>query len=275
MTAGSLGLAPNVAFGPEGAPLTAVYGATLGATKTLGRFDIALHGSLDRTVYQDAALSDGEVQNLSANDFDDWGLRGRTIYQSGAPFRPFAEILVDIRRYGDGLDQYGYQRDSNGVEARVGTEINLSRTLTGSLDIGYGERAYEDPRLPNLSSPLFDASLIWTATPLTTVTLKSATALAETTIKGASGAAEFSSTLEVAHALRRYLTVTGALTETRDIYTGVALRDSTTTLSLAASYNLNRDAVLKASVSREFYASSERGTNYCATVVSVGIRIQR
>jgi hypothetical protein len=275
MTAGSLGLPPNVAFGPDGAPLSAAYGATVGATKTLGRFDLALHGSLDRTLYQDATYSDGEFQDLSANDFDDWGLRGRATYNSGAAVRPFAEVLVDMRRYADGLDQYGYQRDSDGVEARTGAEIDLAKALTGSLDVGYGVRAYQDARLPDLSSPLFDASLVWTATPLTTLTLKSTTALAETTIKGASGAAEFSSTLEVAHAVRRYLAVTAALTRTEDVYTGVSLRDSTTTVALGASYSLNRDAVLKAGLSREFYASSARGTNYCATVLSVGVRIQR
>ena len=107
----------------------------------------------------------------------------------------------------------------------MGAEIALATTLTGSLDLGYGARAYKDPRLPDLSSPLFDASLIWTATPLTTVTLKSSTALAETTIKGASGAAEFSSVLEVDHALRRYLTITASLAHAQDFYTGLLLRD--------------------------------------------------
>ena len=107
------------------------------------------------------------------------------------------------------------------------------------------------------------------------MTLKSSTALAETTIKGASGAAEFSFVLEVDHALRRYLTITASLANAQDLYTGLLLRDSTTTVALGANYSLNRDAVLKAGLSREFYASSARGTNYCATVLSVGVRIQR
>ena len=50
--------------------------------------------------------------------------------------------------------------------------------------------------------------MIWTATPLTTVTLKSASSLGETTIAGTSGAAQHATTLAVDHALRRYLTLT-------------------------------------------------------------------
>src|SRR5208282_534198 len=86
---------------------------------------------------------------------------------------------------------------------------------------GYGERNYQDPRLPNLASPLIDASLIWTATPLTTVTLKSVSSLNETTIPGASGAAQHATTLAIDHALRRYLTLTGTIDYLTDDYVGV------------------------------------------------------
>ena len=151
----------------------------------------------------------------------------------------------------------------------------MTRVLTGSLDVGYGARNYQDPRLPRLASPLFDASLIWTPTALTTVTLKSVSSLNDTTIAGASGAAQHASTLEVAHALRRYLTLTGALSYLTDAYVGVPLRDATTTFSLGVSYSLNRDLVLKASASRQYYSSNQPGTNYTATVLMMGLRLQR
>jgi hypothetical protein len=149
------------------------------------------------------------------------------------------------------------------------------RTLTGSVSIGYGMRAYDDPRLPDLSSPLLDASLAWTPSALTTVTFRTVSALAETTIAGASGAVQHATTLEVAHALRRYLTLTPSISYVTDAYAGRPLHDATTTVGLAASYSLNRYAVLKASLSRQFYTSSQAGTNSCATVVSVGLRLQR
>ena len=275
MTAGALGLGPNVAFGPSGAPLTATYGGTIGGDQKLGRLDLMLHGSLDRTVYENTTYGDGVTDDLSSDDFNDWGLRARAAYAVSPEFKPFLDVKVDARRYDLGEDQDGYQRDSDGAEARVGADIELTHLLSGSLDVGYGERHYEDPRLPNLASPLIDASLIWTATPLTTVTLKTVSSLGETTIAGASGAAQHATTLAIDHALRRYLTLTGTFGYLTDAYVGVPIRDATTSFGLAASYNLNRDVVLKASASRQFYSSTEPGTNYAATVLMLGLRLQR
>jgi hypothetical protein len=274
-TAGSLGFGPNVAFGPSGAPLTQTYGATVGGDRTFGRFDLLLHGSIDRTTYENAILSNGAVDELSSDDFDDWGLRARAAYRASASFRPFFDALVDTRRYDSGVDQYGYQHNSDGVAARIGAEADLAGILTGSVDVGYGERNYQDPRLPNFESPLFDAALVWTVTGLTTVTLKSVSSLAETTIRGASGAAQHATTLEIDHALRRYLTLAGTVGYATDAYAGLPLRDATTTFSLAASYSLNRDVVVKASASRQFYVSSQPGTSYAATVLMMGLKLQR
>ena len=275
MTGGSLGLGPNVAFGPSGAPLTATYGETIGGDQKLGRLDLSLHGSLDRTVYENTTFSDGVTDDLSSDDFNDWGLRARAAYAVSPELEPFLDVKVDARRYDLGEDQDGYERNSEGAEARAGADIEFTHLLTGSLDVGYGERNYQDPRLPNLASPLIDASLIWTATPLTTVTLKSVSSLNETTIPGASGAAQHATTLGIDHALRRYLTLTGTIGYLTDAYVGVPLRDVTTSFGLAASYNLNRDVVLKASVSRQFYSSTQPGTNYAATVLMLGLRLQR
>ena len=91
------------------------------------------------------------------------------------------------------------------------------------------------------------------------MTLKSATSLSETTIPGASGAAQHATTLAIDHALRRYLTLTGTIGYLTDAYVGVPLRDVTTSFGPAANYNLNRDVVLKASASRQFYSSTSAG----------------
>ena len=275
LSAASLGLGPNVGFGSSGAPLTATYGGTLGGDQKFGRLDLALHGSLDRTVYGDTTYSDGAVDDLSSDDFNDWGLRGRATWRESAALKPFLDVLVNSRLYDASEDQFGYQRSSDGIAVRVGAEIDLSMVLTGSLDIGYGLRNYQDPRLPNVTSPLFDASLTWTATALTSVTLKSVSNIAETTQAGAAADVQHATTVEVDHALRRWLTLSGTVSYATDLYAGVPWRDATTTFGLSASYNMNRDVVLKASASRQFYVSNQPGTNYTATILMMGIKLQR
>jgi hypothetical protein len=215
------------------------------------------------------------VAPLSTDDFNDWGLRARASYQISPFISPFVEVGLDVRRYDAGLDFNGYARNSDGVLGRGGATLAFTQQLTGEASLGYGERAYQDPRLPDMRSPLIDASLIWSATPLTTLTAKAQTNLADTITPGASGAVAHAYTIDVAHALTRSFTLGASAGYASDDYVGVALRDSTTTLGLRAEYHLSRDFVLKASATRQQYASSAPNSNYIANVFMLGLRLQR
>ena len=72
------------------------------------------------------------------------------------------------------------------MTGKAGLRLSLSEMVTGEASLGYGVRDYRDPRLPEVGAPLFDASLIWSPTPLTTVTLKAATQLQDAVVAGAS-----------------------------------------------------------------------------------------
>ena len=220
-------------------------------------------------------LPGGGVDNLSSDDFNDWGLRARASYQISPFISPFVEVGLDVRRYDAGLDFNGYARNSDGVLGRGGATLAFTQQLTGEASLGYGERAYQDPRLPDMRSPLIDASLIWSATPLTTLTAKAQTNLADTITPGASGAVAHAYTIDVAHALTRSFTLGASAGYASDDYVGVALRDSTTTLGLRAEYHLSRDFVLKASATRQQYSSSAPNSNYIANVFMLGLRLQR
>lgn len=271
-TLASLGLATAAA---SQHPLVETFGATLGGAQKFGDLTLALHGTLDHTSYEDATLSNGAVDRLSTDDFSDLGLRARATYQMSPAISPFVELGFDARRYDDGVDYEGYARNSNGAVARAGAELAFTQQLTGEASLGYGARAYEDPRLPDMRSPLIDASLIWTATPLTTVTAKAQTALADSVTAGASGSVQRSYTIDVAHALTRAFTLGASAGYTDDDYVGVALRDSTTNLGVRAEYHVSRDVVLKASATRQQYESSAPNSNYIADVFLLGLRVQR
>ena len=183
--------------------------------------------------------------------------------------------MIDTRRYDGTIDFNGYARSSNGALARAGATLALTGQLTGDASLGYGERHYQDARLPDLRAPLLDASLIWSATPLTTVTLKTSTSLFDTTNPGDSGAVTRDYTIDVSHALRRNLTLGATAGYSTDVYAGAPLHDSTTSFGLRADYNLNRDIVLRASASRAQYVSSAPGSNYINNVFMLGLRLQR
>ncbi|HXW20480.1 MAG TPA: outer membrane beta-barrel protein [Roseiarcus sp.] len=272
---GSVTLPTGVVLASTQRPLYEVYGGTVGGVQKFGDFGLALHASLDRTTYQNAELADGQVDDLASDDFDDWGLRGRLFYQISPVVAPFVEGVVDRRIYDSIIDSNGYARDSVGALARAGVTLALTRQITGEISGGYGERQYQDPRLPPLEAPLFDASLIWSITPLSTATFKAVTTLADTTTPGASGAVARIYSIDLAHALLRNLTLDATVSVERDYYVGIPQVDTSTNVGLRAEYNITRDIVLKASAIRTVYLSNVPNTNYNANVFLVGLKLQR
>jgi hypothetical protein len=274
-TPGSVTLPTGVALSSKQLPLIETFGTSLGGVQKFGDLDLSLHGTLDRTSYQNATLSDGSIEDLASDDYNDWGLKARAAYRISPVISPFVEGVIDTRRYDDTVDFNGYARSSNGALGRAGVTLALTGQLTGDASLGYGERQYQDARLPELAAPLIDASLIWSATPLTTVTLKTSTNLFDTTNPGDSGAVSRSYTVDVSHALLRNLTLGANAGFTTDVYAGAPLHDSTVSFGLRADYNVTRDIVLRASASRAQYVSSAPGTNYINNIFLLGLRLQR
>ena len=274
-TPGSVTLPSGAVLSGGRRPLVDTFGGSLGGIERLGKLALSLHGTFDRTLYDNARLSDGSVVDLSSDDSTDWGLRGRAAYEISPIVAPFVEVDADKRIYDRAIDSGGFQRDSRGAAALGGATLALTNQLTGEASAGYGRRNFRDPRLPDLSGPLFNASLVWAVTPLTTVRLNTTTSLADTTTPGASGAVTRSYTIGVSHALRRYLTLTANAGYTSDAYSGLAIHDQATTFGLGAEYSLSRELVLKASATRTQFTSSLPNSNYTANVFLLGLRVQR
>ena len=253
----------------------ATYGATIGGAQKFGDLTLALHGTYDATSYTDVALAGASVSNLASDDYNDWGLRARASYRLSEAVSPFVELDYDVRRYDGQTDAGGYQRDSQGGAARAGVTMAFSQLLTGEASLGYGEREYQDPRLPRASAPLIDASLIWAATPLTTLTLKAQTQLNDSVLPGASADVNRVYSVELSHALTRQITLGLVGAYGTDNYVGVAQTDASTSFGAKAEYHLDRDIVVKASATRQIYASSLNGGGYSGNVFLLGIRLQR
>ncbi|WP_158266632.1 outer membrane beta-barrel protein [Alsobacter soli] len=252
--------------------LTAGASATL--TQRFGAAAVSLRGSVDRTTYGDLQGPDGVDISQPGRDLNAYALRLRTGYEVTPGVQPFVEASVDKRAYDTTIDASGYARSSSGVQARAGSTFEITRTLTGEVSAGYGSRDYEDPRLLPLRGPVADASLVWSATPLTTVTLRGTSALAETTVVGATGATVKTLGIEISHALMRnlILAATGSVYQTD--YIGQPLRENGYTAGLKLEYKLTRSVALKASYSHERLNGAVPGSDYTANVVLVGLRLQ-
>ena len=188
---------------------------------------------------------------------------------------PYVETTLDTRRRDEPIDPSGFARNSTGAAVKVGSTFELSRLLVGQAAVGYGVRHYVDQRLPSLAAPTFDASLIWTATPLTSVTLRGTTTLNETTVANAAGAVNRTVSLDISHALLRNLTLSAVGTVGTNDYRGVALHETTVSGTLKADYNLTRSIVVRGSFTHERLQSSAVGADYTANTFLLGLKLQR
>ncbi|HUN94802.1 MAG TPA: outer membrane beta-barrel protein, partial [Bradyrhizobium sp.] len=203
---------PNIQAGLARYPLFAVFGGTLGIDQSFNRLDVAAGATFDRTAYQNSTLTDGTTSSNDDRNFNQTGGVARVSYEVSPAVKPFVEVEGDTRVHDLQYDRNGYDRDSTGGYAEAGTSFEFTRLLTGEISVGYEARNYVDPRLNRLDGLLTAASLVWTATPLTTGRFNVTTSIDETTLPGASGVLTHLYTFEVDHDFRRWLTAIGKFT---------------------------------------------------------------
>lgn len=264
---------PDVPGAALNQPVVASFGAATGLTQRFGALETGVSLLADRRVYGDAELAGGGVSQLSKDNYSAYGLRARVAYEVAPGVKPFVEAGSDRRVRDEAIDSSGYDRDSAGFLARAGSTFELTRTLTGEASAGYARRVYNDNRLPILAGPTLDGKLIWSATPLTTVTARAATELNETTVAGASGSISHIVSVDVAHALLRNVTIGGGLAFTDTQYRGASIGERTWAGALRAEYAFNRYLRARGSYSYEKLNSSQPGASFDAHVFLLGMRV--
>jgi hypothetical protein len=261
--------------GAKNPPLVYQSGIDLGLTRRFNRFEATVAGIIEREDHAPAELTDGTTASQADQNVTGYGVRLRGAYELMPGVKPFAQIVADHRVYDVVPDASGFNRDSRGITATVGSDFRLSGLLTGAASVGYTWREYVDPQLENIGGLVADASLRWEATGLTTVELAARTAVGETTYANASGDFIHEVSLEVEHAFRRWLIGTASVAYRMDDYEGSGLTQRTFTVGAGLVYKINRYAELTGNVSHLRLNSSVPGDDYTANVVTVGLRLQR
>jgi hypothetical protein len=265
---------PNIQAGLANYPIYTTLGGSLGIDQGFNRLDVAIGGTVDRTVYQDSTLTDGTTSTNDDRNFNQYGGIGRVSYELTPGMKPFVEVEGDSRVHDLPLDRNGFARDSSGGYAKAGTSFEFSRLLTGEISIGYAERSYADPRLDRLQGLLTAASLTWTATSLTTVKFYSTTSIDETTLPGTSGVLTHLYTVEVDHDFRRWLTAIGKFTYGTLDYQGDGRSDTIYSIEGDVIYKLTRNLWIKGTLRRDILDSNIAGASSASTVMMAGVRVQ-
>jgi hypothetical protein len=265
---------PNVQAGLTRYPIYTTVGGTLGAGQRFNRFELSGGGTIDRTQYEISHLTDGTIASNDDRNYNQYGGFVKASYEVTPALKPYAEIGVDTRIHDLNVDNSGFQRDSNGTTGKVGTTFELSRLVTGDASIGYATRTYQDPRLDRLKGLLTAASLIWTPTALTTVTLTARSSVDESTLPGVSGVLSRDYQAQADHAFRRWLIGTLKFGYGTSDYDGSDRLDHRYFAEGDLVYKLTRTVQVKGQVRQEWLRSTVPGVDTNATVFMVGMRFQ-
>lgn len=266
---------PNVQAGLSRFPVFTTLGTSLGVQQRFNRLEVTVKGTAERTQFQDSVFTDGTTASNADRDFNRYAALMRTSYDLMPGIKPFVEASYDTREHDLQFDRFGVQRDSTGWYVKGGSSFAVTRMITGELSVGYLERDYKDPSLQPLQGFLFDASLVYSLSALTNIKLTAATVAGETTVPGTAGILTRNAGIEVEHAFRRWLIGAVKFNYGNDDYVGSTRKDDRFAISGLITYKLNRMMQLKAEVRQEWLRSTVPGVDYAATVVMLGMRLQR
>jgi hypothetical protein len=266
---------PNLQAGLAKLPVFVTFGGSAGIGQKFNRFDLSLKGDAERTAYQQSQLTDGSTASNDDRNFDQYGGRLRGAYELSPGVTPFVEVGADTRVHDLNTDFFGFQRDSKGMTGRIGSTFEISKLLTGEVALGYTRRVYQDPRLLDTAGLIGDASLVWTASALTTVKLTGASTIGESTQPGVSGVLYRDVGLQVDHAFRRWLIGSVKVGFGFDDYVGLSREDNRYSAGVGLTYKFDRSWQVKGEVRQDWLRSNISGSNYNATTFLLGLRWQR
>jgi hypothetical protein len=180
--------------------------------------------------------------SISNDDRDrtraDLGLR--LGYAVSPDYAVYFETRFDSIDFDQREDRDGFQRSSEGTEARLGMLLDFTGSTFGEFYVGYLEREFADPRFGLASGPTFGADLSWNVTGLTTLGIKGERTIDNTIVFGASGIFRSRIAVSADHELLRNLVLNAELGIGNDEFEGLDRDDDVSEFRLGGTYLMNR-----------------------------------
>ncbi len=246
-----------------GEPVTFyAYGLQAGAVKRFNRLYVRADLASEWFAYDNVDAAGGG--SFRSSDRDRRVLEGsvRSGYSVSERLEPFVELAVNDRSYDQRVDDNGFERDSQGWEATVGTAFDLTGVTFGEVYAGYLSQDYDRDGFDTITGFSFGGALTWNPTGLTTVTAEAARTVEETTLSGASGALASAIDLRVDHELRRNVILFGTAGYTTIEYQDISRDDDLVNAGLGVTYLANEFLKLDMSYSNAHRDSTANGSDY-------------
>jgi hypothetical protein len=252
------------------------FGSSAGISRTGGRLDYSLRGSVGRTVYEDISLTSGGTESQKDRNNTLYSAIGRVGYEISPALTPFVELEAGIRDYDEKTDRNGDNRNSVIMGARAGVAVDLGEKLNGEISAGYRIEDYEGENLKNLESVTLDGNVVWSPERDTTIEFAAQTGFSGSTTSGQNGSVVFGADVTGTRQIndRLSLTANGGVDITRQ--DDGSRTDTVWTASTGFNYWVNRFMAFTGSVEHTVQQSTGGAINeFDDTTIQTGVRFQR
>lgn len=154
--------APGLAANIEIPPATLAGGGEATLTRQLGKFNVALRGSVTRTVYGDTTRTGGVVTGNA--DQNVWTMDGGL--RLGLQITPIYEVFGEAGIGRDSFDtpnsSFSIKTDATRSSLQAGIKGQWTSVLEAQFSAGLGLRRFDEAGLGEVSNTLYNASLRYT-----------------------------------------------------------------------------------------------------------------
>lgn len=245
----------------------------LGTAARIDRLSLRFGGTFQRLDYRDVPRTLGEI-NQDDRDRSLFAMGSRLGYELAPGYKAFVQGTYDVRRYKSSLDDFGFDRDSDGYQVAGGLGIEAGDNLKAEILAGYMAQSYGDPALDSVGAVDLGVRLTWRPTPFTILTGFVDRSIAETTLPGASSYLNTALGVTVTHELTNNLIFTGRGTYANNDYRGIGRQDNLFSAGLGLRYLLSKNVFAEGEYSFRHRDSSDSTENYISNAVLLRLGAQ-
>lgn len=250
---------------------------SLGFVKAFNRLRVS-----GEAAYASYDYDDGVLFNLTPVDQDD---RDRDVIEGGIRFdyaispgtALFLAVGANSRDYDLDPPTTIVNRDSEGYEALVGANFDVSRVMRGEIGVGYLNQTYDEPGVGESSGLAVRTNLEWFPDELVTVSFGASREVGDAGAFGASSYIANNASFAIDYEWRRNVIFGVSTGYSFDDYNGIDREDTRWSAEVSADYLMNRGAALFFQVGHYEQQSDglQEGRDYDINRAVIGIKLRR
>lgn len=251
-----------------------------GFSRDVGRLQLRTLVDYEKLNFDDGRLGNNAIANNDDRDRQYVAGGAEIGYEFSPGYSIFGRALLDRVAYRIPFDDTGFNRDGKGYRITGGVKFDLTNLMAGNVFAGYMRRNYKDPRFANYGGGAYGASIRWTPTRLTTISIDANRTVQETTQVGYRGYISTNFGVRVEHELTRFIQINGSMRYDKNKYLLVGLPTVTLTrnddqyfANLGLQYTFSRQLALGVGWDYAKRSSNAALADYSRSKISATLKV--